>query len=302
MTQAVNVMELERFATKDGPGIRTVVFLKGCPLHCAWCANPESQSAHAQLLFFANKCTACGACVAACKAGACSGIQGEVPHLNRALCTACGACAAVCPQQARRLSGEQRTVGQIMAEVLRDRDYYEVSGGGVTFSGGEPFAQPAELLALLRAAKQAGLSTAIETCGAFAPELVEKAAADTDLFLFDVKCADAQRLYAATGASLAQVEENLTNAAHSGTEVVGRIPVIPGFNHDAHSMRVIFQLLLRCGVRQADLLPYHTLGRNKYAALGRAYEMGDTAMLAKQELLQWQALAKEYGITAKIGG
>ncbi|MEG2931099.1 MAG: glycyl-radical enzyme activating protein, partial [Ruthenibacterium sp.] len=141
MNDFLNVMDVERFATKDGPGIRTVVFLKGCPLHCPWCANPESQSAAQQLLHFANKCTACGTCAAVCAQGAPQLVSGKKPQFDRAKCTACGLCAQSCPAGALRLCGAMRTQQSVLAEVLRDQDYYTASNGGVTISGGEPLLQ-----------------------------------------------------------------------------------------------------------------------------------------------------------------
>ena len=194
MTKTLRVMDVERFATKDGPGIRTTVFLKGCPLHCPWCANPESQSAVTQLLWFSNKCTAC-------EQGARSGRPGEKPRLDRAKCIACGACAAVCPAGALQISGTERTPASLLEEVLRDADYYETSGGGVTVSGGEPLTQPEALAEFLSLCKQHGLHTAAETCGAFTPAALETCAPYLDLFLFDLKSADSARLAEVTGAA-----------------------------------------------------------------------------------------------------
>ena len=302
MTKTLRVMDVERFATKDGPGIRTTLFLKGCPLHCPWCANPESQSAATQLLWFSNKCTACGGCLTACGQGARSGRPGEKPRLDRAKCVACGACAAVCPAGALQISGTERTPESLLEEVLRDADYYEASGGGVTVSGGEPLTQPEALAEFLSLCKQHGLHTAAETCGAFTPAALETCAPWLDLFLFDLKSADSARLAEVTGADLARVTANLRRAVELGREVVVRVPVIPGFNHDEASMKGIFALALDCGAKRLDLLPYHTLGKNKYAALGRDYPLGDTPMLTKAEVEPWQQLACSMGLDARVGG
>lgn len=302
MTNTLRVMDVERFATKDGPGIRTTVFLKGCPLHCPWCANPESQSASTQLLWFEAKCTACGACVAACGQGARTGGPGQKPLLDRAKCLRCGACVEACPSGALQLSGADRTPASLLGEVLRDADYYAASGGGVTVSGGEPLTQPEALAEFLSLCKEHGLHTAVETCGAFAPAALERCAPWLDLFLFDVKSADARRLAEVTGADLAAVTANLRRAVALGREVVARVPVIPGFNHDEASMRAIFALARDCGVGRLDLLPYHTLGKNKYAALGRAYALGDTPMLTRAEVQPWQQLAVSLGLDARVGG
>lgn len=162
----LRVFEIERFAVHDGPGIRTVVFLKGCGLHCPWCSNPESQSAARQLLRDEKKCAACGACARACPNGAVSWTPGEMPRMDRARCRACGACAAICPAGALSLCGELMTAEEIERVVLRDRDYYEDSGGGVTFSGGEAVLQAPALAPLLASLAAQGVHTAIETCGA----------------------------------------------------------------------------------------------------------------------------------------
>ena len=302
MSTKLRVMDVERFATKDGPGIRTTVFLKGCPLHCPWCSNPESQQAAPQLLWFEKKCTACGACIKACPAGARTGAPGEFPKLDRTLCTTCGACAEACPAGALKISGREYEIKELLDLILRDRDYYETSGGGVTVSGGEPLAQPEVLSQFLRACKEAGLHTAAETCGAFTEEAFRLCAPELDLFLFDIKSGEEERLREVTGADLFQIKKNLKAAVASGAEVIGRVPVIPGFNHSREGMEAIFTAALECGVTRLDLLPYHTLGKNKYAALDRPYMMGDTAMLTKKDLLPWQELARRKGIDARIGG
>ena len=185
---------------------------------------------------------------------------------------------------------------------MRDADYYAASGGGVTVSGGEPLTQPEALAEFLSLCKEHGLHTAVETCGAFAPAALERCAPWLDLFPSDVKSADARRLAEVPGADLAAVTANLRRAVALGREVVARVPVIPGFNHDEASMRAIFALARDCGVGRLDLLPYHTLGKNKYAALGRAYALGDTPMLTRAEVQPWQQLAASLGLDARVGG
>lgn len=299
----LRVADVERFATKDGPGIRTCVFLKGCPLHCPWCSNPEAQSFETQLLCFEKKCTACGLCLSVCPNGARIGKIGEKPRLDRTRCVACGSCAEVCPAGALRLSGKEMSPDSLLRLVLRDKDYYDNSGGGVTVSGGEPFAQPHALGEFLALCKAAGLHTAVETCGVFSAETLKAFGLPyVDLFLFDIKSAEKQRLSEVTGACPELIESNLRAIVGSGRKVVARVPVIPGFNHSEESMRTIFRLALSCGVKRLDLLPYHRLSRNKYSALGLSYPMGETPMLSRTELLQWQRLALEMGLCAKIGG
>lgn len=297
----LHVMEIERFATKDGPGIRTVVFLKGCPLHCPWCANPESQRDKPELMFFANKCVGCGGCAAACPHGARSLVNGKsVTDFSK--CMLCGRCVTSCPQSALKLSGTEMTEEEVLAEVLRDKDYYDASGGGLTVSGGEPLRQAAGVKTLFTLAKQSGISTAVETCGMFPTEALDQLSGLIDLFLFDVKSGNPGKLKEVTGADLHLVKRNLGRAVQSGAEVIARVPVIPGFNHDEASMREIMEVITAVGVTKMDLLPYHTLGKNKYAALLREYPMGDVGMLKKTDLEPWKELVKEYGIAAAISG
>lgn len=295
----LNVMEIERFATKDGPGIRTVVFLKGCPLHCPWCANPESQRVESQMLNFRNKCVGCGMCVDVCPNGARTLADGKSVW-NAEKCTLCGACVTACARKAMQISGQEMSIQEILAEVQKDKDYYIASGGGLTVSGGEPLRQAAGVAALFWQAHEKGISTAVETCGVFATSSLDLLHGLADLFLFDIKSGNAEKLKEVTGADLALIRTNLRRAVESGAEVIARVPVIPGFNHEELSMREIMELARECGVTQMDLLPYHTLGKNKYAALGREYPMGDVSMLKKSELEPWKALAEEYGITAHI--
>lgn len=225
---------------------------------------------------------------------------GEMPRVDRARCRACGACAAICPAGALSLCGELMTAEEIERVVLRDRDYYEDSGGGVTFSGGEAVLQAPALAPLLASLAAQGVHTAIETCGAAPAESFAPVAPHTRLFLFDVKHAEAEKLRAVTGADIAEVGANLAFAA-ARTEVIARVPVIPGFNHTEAEMEGIFRFALSHGVRRVDLLPYHTLGRGKYAKLGREYAL-EAAMLTKEDLLPWKALGESLGLDAGIGG
>lgn len=223
-----------------------------------------------------------------------------MPRVDRARCRACGACAAICPAGALSLCGELMTAEEIERVVLRDRDYYEDSGGGVTFSGGEAVLQAPALAPLLASLAAQGVHTAIETCGAAPAEDFALVAPHTRLFLFDVKHAEAEKLRAVTGADIAEVGANLAFAA-ARTEVIARVPVIPGFNHTEAEMEGIFRFALSHGVRRVDLLPYHTLGRGKYAKLGREYAL-DAAMLTKEDLLPWKALGESLGLDVGIGG
>lgn len=296
----LRVFEIERFAVHDGPGIRTVVFLKGCRLHCPWCSNPESQSAVRELMRDEKKCVGCGECARNCPSGAVVWTPAERPRVDRKLCRACGKCASLCPAGALSLCGENMSAEQIERTVLRDRDYYEESGGGVTFSGGEAVLQAPALAPLMASLSENGIHTAIETCGAASAENFAMVIPHTRLFLFDIKHADAARLRAVTGADIAEVGANLAAAA-AGSEVIARVPVIPSFNHTEGEMEGIFRFALAHGVHRVDLLPYHTLGKGKYERLGREYTI-DAAMLTKEELLPWKALGESLGLEVGIGG
>ncbi len=253
------VFNIQRFSVHDGPGVRTTVFLKGCPLRCAWCHNPESQAAKPQLMVAENRCIRCGACEATCPAGAASG-------LGR--CEACGRCAEACPTGARTLTGTVMTEAQVLDEVLRDRDFYE-GGGGVTFSGGEPLAQPAFLTACLEACRAEGLHTALDTCGYAEEDDLLAAAALSDLVLYDVKAVDPDLHLRWTGVASDRILGNLEVLCRVHGNVWLRIPVVPGVNDGEADMAAVSTLAARLpGIRRVHLLPYHALGGGKAKRLG----------------------------------
>jgi pyruvate formate lyase activating enzyme len=264
------VFDVQRASMHDGPGIRTTVFLKGCQLRCAWCHNPESQRRRPELGFDAAKCAGCRACAGACAQGV-HAFDPAGRHLvafDR--CIAAGACVAACPSEALRLYGGETTVDEIMRDVVKDRAFYEASGGGLTLSGGEPTVQLAFCLALLRAAKAAGIHTCVETCG-FAPrESFEALAPLTDLFLFDYKDADGARHAANTGVSNERILDNLRWLHGQGAAIVLRCPLVPGVNDDDAHLRSIGALRRELPrLAGVDLLPYHEAGFGKYERLGR---------------------------------
>jgi len=250
------IFDIERNAFTDGPGIRTTVFFKGCNLRCAWCHNPESQSPHPQMLFDQQQCKGCGKCATVCP----SGLEN---------CTLCGKCALYCPEDARRICGREVTPAEVLAELLKDKAYYDRSGGGATFSGGECMLQIDFLTEILRLCKENGIHTAVDTAGHVPYERFEQILPYTDLFLYDLKLLDSDRHRQYTGVGSELILSNLQKLFQSGTPVWIRIPVIPGVNDGVEDMQQIKQWIDRHGKpAKVELLPYHAMGEHKYHSLG----------------------------------
>ena len=260
------VYNIQRMSTKDGPGLRTTVFLKGCPLHCPWCSNPESQSFKPQLMVFANLCSGCGRCEQVCPHGAVVRI-GDACNRDRALCRDCGACAEICPTRAREMSGKRMGVEEVMRVVDSDSLFYGNSGGGVTFGGGEPSAAGDFLLALLDASARRGYHICLDTCGVCEPSRFREIMEKVELFLYDCKHMNPEEHKRLTGRDNAVILENLRGIFTAGKEVRIRVPLMPGINDTDENIAAMAEFLHQYGKHEVDVLPCHTYGHSKYAAL-----------------------------------
>lgn len=282
MSERTQIFQIQRFCMHDGPGLRTVVFVKGCPLRCIWCCNPESQSALPELMHNGALCKRCGRCVDACKHNALA-LRESSLIFDAERCVMCGDCADACPWSARAIVGKSMTADEVLILVMRDKCYYEQSGGGITISGGEPTASGAFLIELLSKAKKAGINTAIETCGHCDRKLFQEVAELCDTILFDVKHTDADIHRQYTGVGLESLWENLHTASQLSKTVV-RIPLIPGFNTYETSYRDICERLKEYPLQEVHILPYHQLGISKYSQTGRTYSGGNIPTLTDHEI------------------
>lgn len=288
------VLDIQRCSLHDGPGVRTTVFLKGCPLRCRWCHNPESQAAQPVLLWNQARCTTCSACVAACPHG-CHQVVDGVHRLDRDACTACGACVAACPEDALEVKGRRMAVAEVMAVVERDRAYYQRSGGGLTISGGEPLAQACFSAALLTAARAAGIHTCVESSGAMAVDRYRELLPLVDHWLIDCKGGDEARHREHTGLGNATILANLALLHDAGAQVTVRCPLVPGLNDGDDDLRFIAGLRRRLPrLAGIEIMPYHAMGNAKArrAGLAVALEQPDATAADRQ---RWRQRLAEFG-------
>lgn len=292
------IFNIQRHSIHDGPGIRTIIFLKGCPLSCLWCSNPESQSYGPDILYDPEKCISCGACLAVCPSAAISGSG----NWDRDLCRVCGACADVCYAEARSVAGTRYSVEAAFAEVQKDAPFYARTGGGVTLSGGEPLSQSGFSAELLGECKAAGFSTAVETTG-YAPwEDVRKLLPVTDLFLYDIKHTNAELHKKYTGVDNKLILDNLLHAGREKAQVIVRVPVVPGFNDSLEVLLSIRDTARAAGARELHLLPYHRYGARKYSLLGREYPMDGLRAAEKSEIQELSQKLETADMKVRVGG
>jgi pyruvate formate lyase activating enzyme len=297
------IFDIKRYAINDGPGIRIVIFLKGCNLNCAWCHNPESISTETERMYAPAKCIQCGTCVMACPEKAIT-LTSDGIITDTYLCQMNGRCAEVCPTKAIEISGHPMSVAEIMSEIEKERVFFDQSGGGVTFSGGEPLLQSKFLIELLDECGKRGIHRAVDTAGLANTEIILDVAQRTDLFLFDLKMMDSEKHRKWTGVPNKKILENLKVIAKTGVKIIIRIPLIGGVNDDAENMEATARFVAELSgeKKEVNLLPYHKIAQTKYQKLGRPEEFQLLEEPTKEAQLQAIAIFQEYGIKASIGG
>ena len=269
------IFNIERFAIHDGPGIRTVVFLKGCPLRCIWCANPEGQKAEPEILFDERKCDECGLCIDACSLNSIKKVDEKI-LIDREICNVCGNCVNICKKygtEALSIIGQWVSVQEVLSEVEKDRLFYENSGGGITLSGGEPLSQPRFVLELLKECKKELLHTAIETSGYAPTRIFRRILKFVDLVLLDIKHMDPRLHKRFTGVSNRLIMKNAMQLSDLKVPTILRIPIIPGYNTSQSNLEDTALFIDKLNVDEVNLLPYHTFGVSKYKMLGREYKL-----------------------------
>jgi pyruvate formate lyase activating enzyme len=296
------IFNIQKYSVHDGPGIRTTVFLKGCPLDCPWCHNPESISRRREIIVLENRCIGCGECRLACRYGTAIPGDGGLPARNE-ICDLCGACVDACPTEARRVIGREMSVTELLHCVLADQAFYESSGGGVTFSGGEPLSQPEFLRDALESCQAHGVHTAVDTCGLARLEHLLAIAPFTGLFLYDLKFMNEAKHRRYTGVSNTLILSNLETLGRIHPRIWIRIPVIPGINDGDAELEASARFVAGIpGVRQVNLLPFHRTGLPKNTRLGRDHGMANVQPPTPAAMVRAAGIFSRHGLTAKTGG
>jgi pyruvate formate lyase activating enzyme len=294
------VFDIKRYAINDGPGIRIVVFLKGCNLSCAWCHNPESISDETERMYSFSKCIRCGTCVAACPEKAIA-LTPEGIITDAALCKITGKCAEVCPTKAIEISGRGISVAEIVQEIEKERVFFDQSGGGVTFSGGEPLLHDKFLIRLLEECGNRGIHRAIDTAGFVNTNIILAVARHTDLFLYDLKLMDPEKHRKWVGVTNEKILANLKALSDTGAKIIIRIPLIGGVNDDSENIEATARFVAELSgeKKEVNLLPYHKIARTKYSKLGRPEAFQRLEEPSKEAQLQAISIFRKYGLEVK---
>ncbi len=298
------VTEIQHYSIQDGPGIRTTVFLKGCPLHCLWCHNPEMISPKLEVWYNARICTLCGGCIEVCPTNAIKGFL-ENRQIDRLVCLAknnCSACVEICPSKAMEIVGKRMTVKEVVNEVSEDTLFYQRSGGGMCISGGDPTLQPEFTIEVLKQCQEEFIDTAVETCGLATWEVIRDVAQYADYLLIDIKHMDPGNHKKATGVTNRLILENIAKLADLGKKIRIRLPLIPGFNDSEENLRKTAEFMVANDLKHIDLMAFHLTGEYKYRMLGKIYECSEIIEPTPMEMANHQALFESYGIETTIGG
>lgn len=297
-----HIFDIKKYAIHDGPGIRCTVFLKGCPLRCSWCHNPESWRAEPEILYRPSRCVRCGQCVEACPESAITLDQG-VPTTDAARCTRCGRCRAVCPVNARQIVGRTVSSAEVLSQIEKDLVFYDTSAGGVTFSGGEPMMQPLFLEAMLTGCRRLEIHTAVDTCCYADTEVVRRIAEFSDMFLCDIKHLDSEKHKQFTGVENKLILENIALLTKLGKEIVVRVPVVPGFNDTPDVIENIGRFVKNLKtIREIDLLPYNGGGHSKAKRLGQKSAVPQRRQASVSEMKRLAECLRGLGFIVKVGG
>lgn len=296
------VSNIQKFSVNDGYGIRTIVFLLGCTLHCKWCQNPETLISKPALMFTADRCKGCNRCREVCPTGGPQITESGALAIDRSQCINCFQCVEACPYEAIKLSGSEMTVDQVLKEVMKDKVFYKNTGGGLTVSGGEPLMQIGFTAELLKRVKQEGIGTCIETAGNVPWKNFEKVLPYTDLFLYDVKFDDAGLHREWTGCDNSLIQENLEKLVMTDKEIIVRIPLIPDVNDGQEFKRIIDRIAEMKRIKEIHILPFHQLGSSKYNQMGMEYTMGDCREDNDEMVRECERYAIEKGFRVSVGG
>jgi len=297
------IFDIARYCIHDGPGIRTTVYFKGCPLNCLWCHNPEGIRPEPQISYWKERCIGCGNCISACPNGAVFHETDNSIGIDSSKCLVCGLCAEGCNSLALELVGKEIAVDELMAVIEKDKPFYEESGGGVTFSGGEPFMQPFFLQKILSECRKKKIHTAVETSGFCNSEIFLETAENIDLFLFDIKLMDSGRHQKATGVSNERILKNLSNLIEKGYNVIVRFPLIPGINDDSENIESLGRFL--SGLKRIPalhILPFHDLGREKALRFGGQDKMAGKKPPEREDVEIIADVLRKKNIDVRIGG